>query len=503
MTKIKRKKIDSTIESRILTGLIVSKEFIAEIYSAIDLGYFEHSYIQQVAKWVLEYYDKYHDAPAENMKDIYLERQVALKDGEHELVEALLTTISDSYSQSSGINVDYLAKQARKYFKKRELLLTANNLKYYLEKEDLDNAEETILTYNRISSNFTEWINPFDDAIVQRVFEKLDSSFFRFPGKLGTFLQDFERGWLVGISAPFKRGKTWFAQEFGIIGILSGLRVAFFSLEMTKQKMVERILKRLTGTLGEGGEFLYPVFDCVLNQTGDCDSPRKASVVPLYIDENETVAKYDDNPDYIPCTFCRLKEKFKDRFQAAAWWAKINRRPFDLKTVGGDVDTLRKYYSNLFRVRIYPRYSANVGDLKTDLLQLEVSENFIPDIIIVDYADILKPEGDSDDYGVNKEDRTWIALSQLAGEKNCLTIAPTQVSKEALDAYRVGQKHTARWVGKLGHVDAMMTLNQTDDEKKQGIMRVGWMLHRHIDFNENDTVTILQDVKAGQIHLDS
>ena len=121
MTTIKRKAIDSTIESRILTGLIVSKPYIYEVYPAIDLGYFEHSYIQQVAKWVLEYYEQYGDAPANHIQDIFETKKFNLKEGEPELVESLLNDIARRHNGSSAINVEYLARQTRQYYKKREL----------------------------------------------------------------------------------------------------------------------------------------------------------------------------------------------------------------------------------------------------------------------------------------------------------------------------------------------------------------------------------------------
>jgi hypothetical protein len=212
--------------------MIVSKPFLNEIYAAIDLGYFEHSYIQQVAKWVLEYFDRYGDVPNTHMIDIYNAKKSLLKEGEPELVRDLLTLISDNYS-TGGINDEYLSKQTRLYFKKRELELTLNNLTYFLDKSNLDAAEEVILGYNKIAKRFSEWVNPFDDAVVHKVFENVDVPFFKFPGKLGTFLKNFERGWLVGISAPFKRGKTWFAQEFGIIGVFESCFL-FFRDDQTK-----------------------------------------------------------------------------------------------------------------------------------------------------------------------------------------------------------------------------------------------------------------------------
>jgi len=129
-------------------------------------------------------------------------------------------------------------------------------------------------------------------------------------------------------------------------------------------------------------------------------------------------------------------------------------------------------------------------------------DGFIADVIIVDYADILKPEDDAME-GIQKEDRTWIALAQLASERNALTFAPTQVTKAALEANLLKEAHTARWVGKLGHVDAMLAISQTEEEKRMGRSRLSTMIHRHKDYDSSHTITLLQQLAIGQVHLDS
>ena len=156
---------------------------------------------------------------------------------------------------------------------------------------------------------------------------------------------------------------------------------------------------------------------------------------------------------------------------------------------------------HLIKVKTYPRFTANVGDIVNDLNIME-HDGFIPDVIIVDYADILKAEDDIT-TGVDKEDRTWIALAQMADIRNALVLAPTQVNKAALEAHLVREQHTARWVGKLAHVDKMLAISQTEQEKRMGRLRLSTMLDRHRDFDSGRTITLLQKMELGQVHLDS
>jgi hypothetical protein len=96
-----------------------------------------------------------------------------------------------------------------------------------------------------------------------------------------------------------------------------------------------------------------------------------------------------------------------------------------------------------------------------------------------------------------------MSLARLAGERSCLVVTGTQATRQGLDVKTVTQKHTARWIGKLGHVDVMLTLNQTPEEKMNGVMRIGIMEHRHRFFLEGQDVAVLQKLSTGQVHLDS
>jgi hypothetical protein len=77
------------------------------------------------------------------------------------------------------------------------------------------------------------------------------------------------------------------------------------------------------------------------------------------------------------------------------------------------------------------------------------------------------------------------------------------VTKKGQDAEILTAQDMARWVGKLAHVDAMYSINQSPSEKKQGLCRIGTIVHRFYEFHEFDTVTVLQQLELGQPHLDS
>jgi hypothetical protein len=159
-------------------------------------------------------------------------------------------------------------------------------------------------------------------------------------------------------------------------------------------------------------------------------------------------------------------------------------------------------YKDYVRFKTYPRFSANISDMKRYLEIQQRKDGFVTDFIIPDYVDIFKPEREGLSE-VQKEDESWMALSQLGGEYQALVITGTQINKAGQDSPNVKIKHTAKWVGKLAHVDAMYGLNQTNEEKRSGLIRFNTLVHRHEPFDEDDFCHVLQHLNTGQVHLDS
>jgi replicative DNA helicase len=157
--------------------------------------------------------------------------------------------------------------------------------------------------------------------------------------------------------------------------------------------------------------------------------------------------------------------------------------------------------SNLLRLISYPAFSASLTDVEDDLEKLEIQEGFIPDIIIVDYADILAPEGKHREYR-HQIDEIWKRLKGMAEERSCLVVTGSQSNRMSMDKEILEEKDTAEDARKLAHTDVMLTLNQTSKEKEQGVWRVGILEHRWKKFNKRQQLMALQKFEIGQPILD-
>lgn len=499
-------KTETTVEKQILTAFIVSDELLHQFGDITKYEYFESHYIREVVKWVVEYHRKHEKAPRTYIQQIY---DYKVADGQIEapnaqLIEQLLIELSTQFEVQNEVNVEYHAEIIEEHYRSRELELLANHVLALVDEGRSKDAELVVTGHNKLARQLERFVSPFEMETIRKTFEERSHDFFNFPGQLGDFLNHFERGWLIGLAGPFKRGKTWYAQEFAVQAMLSNRNVMFFSLEMSEKQMNERLYKRLTVLGDVAKEYNFPVFDCKHNQDNSCRRPERVSNVGLFEEDQEWKAippTFDPDLEYLPCTACRHEGEL-DRFYFPAVWYEQRKRPqYDERRVALKLRNMQMYFPYL-KYKCYPRFSANVSDLKRDLKMVEYLDNFIPDVIVIDYADILRPEDGIED-GFQKEDRTWIALSQLAMQRNALVVTPTQVTKAGQDARQQSAKHQARWVGKLGHVDAMLALNQTEEEQRAGIMRISQIAHRHEKFNPSLNCIVLQNLDVGQPHLDS
>jgi hypothetical protein len=122
-------------------------------------------------------------------------------------------------------------------------------------------------------------------------------------------------------------------------------------------------------------------------------------------------------------------------------------------------------------MKALPAYSATVEDIEAIIDTLEHYANFIPDVIIIDYADIIAPSrGFRGEYRHQLDD-IWKKLRGMAQRRNCLVCTATQADKSTFDT-DIKETHVPEDIRKLAHVTDMIALNQTVEEAKNGIVRV-------------------------------
>jgi hypothetical protein len=110
-------------------------------------------------------------------------------------------------------------------------------------------------------------------------------------------------------------------------------------------------------------------------------------------------------------------------------------------------------------------------DIKVELERLKRVEGFIPDIIIVDYLNILSPirENNKQKEYQAQTDIVW-NLKALADVYGCPIITASQATREAATEERVRVDQQGKAVGISQAVDLTIAIDQTPEEKAGGFI---------------------------------
>lgn len=501
MVQIRRKSVDSHYEEQITIGMIMSAKFLIEIKPLFNPEYMRSTFAKIVCGWCIDYYERYKKAPKANIKDIFIvESETNLEKQDAEIIQSFLTRLSKQFTSKKSINYELIKDFAFDYFRKRDLEIRSEKTKKLLELGKVEEAEDQFLNFKRVAFQTSGWIDPFSVKEIIDVFDSSEDATFTFPGALGELVGPVERNWLIGILGVFKRGKSFFMQEIGVRAIFQDLKVVFVSLEMSPKDVKQRFYRRLTGFGSKTGEdvFLFPVFDCIRNQNGSCIRPERTNLARL-LEPDGSKPEYDINTEYKPCTYCR-GHRIRD-YAMTTWYEPLEVPQFSLVGTRKRITAIRSMYGDNFRYICYPRFTASVTDIKRDLFILEQHEGFIPDMIIVDHADILKPDTKGEKR--NQIDDTWKVLASMAAERHAIVVTASQGTRGAIYKEDISQDDLAEWIGKLGHVDLFVGLSQTSEEKSSSVLRANVLAHRHRNVDEHIFAVMLQQLDVGQFLLDS
>jgi hypothetical protein len=493
-------KIDRDIEKRLLTGLIMSDKVTEKLLPFLQKEVLELDVSKEIVSWIKDYHSRYKKAPKGHIRDLFLTAKQKLRPQVIEEIEQFLSKLSEEYLTDSGpggINEDFIIDRGLQYLRERHMRTMIGEVSSLLEVGEVEKAEKIAEGRKSIILKTDyRWVKPLDDLkYLNAVFDELENPLFTLKGQLGELIGPFYRKWLVGVMGPFKRGKTWDLQDIGVDAVLSGLRVAFSSLEMEDKHQSVRLYSQV-GQLGEV-EMVHeiPCFDCCSNQDDSC-------IKRIRIRNEGRPEKFQPNQSYRPCTACRGIKKEEKDFLATSWFILEEHEALTRETARREVSRLKEMAgSNLLRMISYPAFSATLTDVEDDLDRLEVQEGFIPDVIIIDYADILAPEDKRKEHR-HQIDEIWKRLKGMAFSRSCLVVSGSQGNRASADKKTLDEKDIAEEARKLAHADVWLGLNQDQQEKERGVWRIGVMEHRWKKFNKRRQLMALQKFEIGQPILD-
>ena len=516
---------NANIERKIIIGLIVSTDYLQQLQSLHLNSYlFKSSTAKIISRWCFDYFEKYQKAPFKDIEQIYFEQvkknQIS-RDLAEEMEEEILPSLNDEYEEE-GINVDYLLDKTNEYFEERNLEIHQEEIEFLLSKGKLDEAKQKAQDYKGIAKEIGKDINLKDKSTLVKIEHAFNASYqsvVKYPGKLGEFWNDqLVRGGFVGLFAPEKRGKTFLLIDMAIRACRQNSNVAFFQAgDMTESQALKRFciyLAKKPDLDKYSGKFFIPVKDCIYNQLDICDKNIRECdfgvleglnyterTLRTEITKDVIIEQLKDNSDYKPCHNCK---EFTRNSWGTVWLKEIDvGSPLTVKEAKEKFEQFFIKKKKNFKLSTHANDTLSLQEIKNILTMWEKNDNFVPDMIVIDYADLLITNEKIEQR--HKENKIWKGMRGLSQEKHCLVVTASQTDSVSYETDTIKLKNFSEDKRKYAHVTAMYGLNQDKNgrEKKLGILRLNKLVVREEEFGSNDYVTVLQSLRIGRPFLTS
>lgn len=434
-------------ERRILIGMIVDRVVIARIAGRWpkenEDGLFGSKWANLVGYWCVRYFNKYDAAPGGKIESIFSSWASARERDRDtvSLVERFLSGLSQQYEREAhDSNPQYILDLADGHFNTVRMERLTELVKGHIASGKPAEAQKVLDSWGRIEMAAGSGVDVFqDEEAVRAAFEEESESLIEWPdGAFAAFYGNtIRRSAFVALLAPEKRGKTWHLMSLAMRAMLARRRVAFFSVgDIDEQEFIRERLGVWSAR--------RPLAACRVK------IPRAI----IRNDEDKFATPEFEEREYL------------DRL---TWGAAVEAN----KKV---MDKLVKSDQSYFRLSTHPNSSINVQGV-TNIIQGWQRDGWSPDVVVIDYADILAPP-----YGVadtrDQINLTWKQLRGLSQKLHACVITATQADAMSYNQELLGMHNFSEDKRKLAHCTAMMGLNQTDIEKEQQIFRYNWIVRR-------------------------
>lgn len=444
---MKVRQYQASEENTILTALITNDNVLGKMFRSLGSakGLLRSKWSCQIAQWCFDYFEKYKKAPGRYIEKLFAEYSESEPDAEAvSLVEKFLTALSSNYESSTDINEQWTMDMAARYFERVRLEQVAQKIESALDGKDIAAARTAHANFKPIEFSPDEWKDPFAQEQAERTFDRLEgtTSLIQFPGDLGKFLSPhFSRGDFISFLGPEKRGKSFWLMECGWQALRQRRRVLYYVFgDMSEEQWLTRFYCRALLRPRKSRTVNWPTL-----------------IKPGGVDEDGVArAKLEVNPRKLKGI--EMSGVFQMRRTILTQTATSEIR-LKLKCMGAS------------------RMSASM--IENDMLNYVTQMGTAPDVVIIDYADLLAAEAfTSRQEPRHQINETWKILRRISLEYHCLVLTATQASARAYDKRVVRKGDFSEDKRKAGHITGMIGINQTSDEHEQDIYRLNWIFLR-------------------------
>jgi DnaB-like helicase C terminal domain len=433
----------SALEESVLAVLCFSEAHASFLALKITPALFstnrEH---RLIAETTLDYISKYHSPPGATLEYLL---EANLRHGEEgKLLSGVIKTLAE---KSSQLDPKFVLDNLDGFIENKLFQEAAVHALELAESGRLDEAKQTIHKQTLLPQQGTDGILLQDPKQSLSFLDRNEESEFFSSGV--SVLDEKgvrpERKTLMILIAASGRGKSWFLTEVGKAGLQHNHSVLHITLEISEEKTARR--------------YIQSIFSLTTSQ---------AQTIEIRYFEDGAMMLYP------PFERKGIPEK---RIEIA--------------------QRLMKMRTKLF-IKEFPTSTLSTSQLAMYLDGLEKEKNFRPDIILLDYADLMQL--DTENLRIDTG-RLYKELRGLAVSRNCAFISASQGNRESESSKLVTSTNIAEDWSKIGTSDIVLTYSQTAQERNLGLARIFAAKSR--DSGDRFLTLISQCYEVGQFCISS
>ena len=443
-----------SLQESMLTALaLASDRWGAQVATQVEPRHFDERN-RPLAEALLKYRRDYHEAPGLAHLDEVVD-DVGLRGERREDITRIVASMVAQWE--AGFNGRYIASQVSKFVRQQA------------QKDAVMEAAEIL---NRGGDGHEDEVERVLNSALRYQHSAMDAGLFLSDTRGLEFLDKPIMGYALGIKplddygigpvpgrlllyiAAKGTGKTWFCVHVGRRCLQQRARVVHVSLEMDEPEVYERYIQNFF------------------------DAARTDERV------KQTLLEYEDSKFEMRTRRRRPKLAFSD--------------PDAREQIRAKVDKWGTRLGRNLVIKRFPSGSLTVSKLSAYLDFLELTEKFVPQVLMIDYPDLMKIDASNYRHSLGQ---TYVDLRGIAGERNLALVCPTQGTRLTLTAKHVKSKDASEDIRKIHTADNVVTYSQTEQEEELGLARLKVEHARHAP--DGFTVLISQSYPTGQYVLDA
>jgi hypothetical protein len=455
-----RDKPTAAIQENLLALLLWNDDHGRAIAAMVDPALFEGDY-RILAERGITYWQQHRKAPRLHAADLMAD---VLEDKANRRANTYRHILSDLMELSKHINTAYVLDQLRKFTrlqKMKAVLLQSIeriNNQQELAIEEIETLWQELLHSREISFSPGVRLNEYHGLLnrINLQNTEFDTGIKQLDDRFVVPARDQVMLLLGGAG----RGKSWFLTHIGRRALMRGMKVVHITLELTEDQVQQRYYQGLFSIRKRSHDDPVEVRTLLRSNQGRLTDFGTEEVNPGFaMNSKEIRLEMDARIDQVPSMSARLRDVI---------------------------------------VKGFPMRSITTNEIAMYLDELETTERFIPDMVLLDYIGVLKTDQKNHRISLGREFENFRGL---CGERHVAGITAHQISKLGVMKGETHSVHVAEDWSMVGTADIILAYSCTDDEFKHGLARL--YVAKARDESDKFGVLLTQNYTIGQFVLDS